>query len=125
MKRVLFFILTLFLFSCESDPSVEAVKKLLKTLEQQNIEEIRTMAPAYSNLQDEEIIQLCQNLEGYYKNPQIQITPVDDRTFSVELKTAKDRGFRLRFSMQKNEEGNYILSEDFSLSQRIDFVPAN
>lgn len=125
LKQFICIIAIFILFSCNPNPPEQAVHDLLKAMEKQNIETIKTIAPQFLKLKDDEISQLCQQLEMYYQNPQIQITPIDDLFFSVELESPKDQGMILSFTMQKNDEGDYILFEGFSLSRRIDFIPAN
>jgi len=125
LKQIIYIVSLIFLFSCSPDPSKEAVNRLLKAFEKENIESIRIMVPQYSDLQEGEIIQLCRDMEAYYRNPKIEITPVDEQSFSAKLESPRNKGVILNFTMKKNTEGSYYLSEGFTLSRHIDFVPGN
>lgn len=124
--RYFFFILSMsVLFSCNPDPSRQAVESLLKALENQKMESIRVMVPQFSELQDDEIVQICQRLDPFYRNPQIEITPSADQSFSVKLESSQSRGLLLSFSMKQNHEGGYYLSELFAFSRHLDIITAD
>ncbi|MDA3851051.1 MAG: hypothetical protein PF447_07230 [Spirochaetaceae bacterium] len=116
-------LLSLLLFSCSDDIKNVSVENLLTSLENRDLDSFQKMAPKYADISNEDFRVICDRLNIFFDDITTEITQGQENQFFVRLETQGIENYVLSFKMKKNDQGEYILSEDFSLSQNINFIP--